>query len=74
MSLVFTKKRIKALTIRIDKAIVIMVTMFRNRLLSISFRARLKNRIIILDFGFSFLLPQSENAQLDVISYWLFVI
>jgi len=50
MSLVFTKKRIKALAIKIDREMVMMVTRFKNLFLKMSSKARLKNSVIILFF------------------------
>ena len=50
ISLVLTKKRMKALAINIDSEIVMMVTMFKNLFLNISSMARLKNSVIILLF------------------------
>ncbi len=50
ISLVLTKKRIKALAIKIDREMVMIVTRFKNLFLKISSIARLKNSVIILFF------------------------
>jgi len=50
ISLVLTKKRTKALAIKIDSDMVMMVTRFKNLFLKMSSKARLKNSVIILLF------------------------
>ena len=50
ISLVLTKKRVKALAIKIDREMVMMVIIFKNLFLNMSSRARLKNSVIILFF------------------------
>ena len=50
ISLVLTKKRVKALTIKIDSEMVTIVTRFKNLFLKMSSMARLKNSVIILFF------------------------
>ena len=50
ISLVLTKKRIKALAINMDREMVMIVTRFKNRFLKMSSIARLKNSVIILFF------------------------
>ena len=50
ISLVFTKKRMNALVIKIDSEMVMIVTIFKNLFLKISSIARLKNSVIILFF------------------------
>jgi hypothetical protein len=63
ISLAFTKKRAKALTIRMEMAMVMIVTAFRNLWSRISFMALLQLKI--MGTAFKYLLFFAYNPGLD---------